>query len=502
MKRSAIALCIAVLGCGNAANEAPPAASASDAPSAAASTTAATPAPTAAASAEAAAPAAGSFGVVAEGGKDMKIYPLGDGAVVDTGAFIALLGDGPLVQDPEFTKTAIVDGATTSLSSGVRLEDYAGRAPDQLIGRESGDIEFGDRLVFARVNGVWTKQDLIRGNDRHVTTVTAWDDGRAIAAVEQGRDMRFTLVNSKGGVIVPAPGKPTAEQGEECPVRMDPGTFVRLAGLPSGHLFAIGSECKTNKAVAERWEPKKVRGDAAVLEGIAPGAHGYALAAASPEEAYALFGAGPDKTWLATWDGKAWKVEDAPFGAASGLFAAGDGSVWSYGVKGLFRHPKGGAWTKVDAPAGKITSAWAKDEKNVWVVTDEATLLHKGGPAGKSVKLPASADVASVLARDKRWLATPFCKSIYVMLATIGPKGGKVPESFAALSDVVRGAPELQKDVSYVVDDNGANLFVGAKAPSVEVAEKIVAAYKAKNPKATPMVYCHAPNVAGTLKVE
>jgi hypothetical protein len=346
------------------------------------------------------------------------------------------------------------------------------------------------------------KQSILRKGrqDRNVLTIPAWDDGPAIAAVSMGQDLRFTLVNSKPGVIVPAPGKPTAEQGEECPVRMT-NPYVRIAGLPSGHLFAVGIECKTNKAIAERWEPKKVRGEVTTVEGIDPDpdAKAWALAAASPDEAYAIFIA-PKKAWLATWDGKAWKAQAAPF--TESLFLAGDGTVWGYGSAGLFRHPKGGAWTKVDLPSGTPTSAWAKDENNVWVVMDKRTLLHKGGPPGHAVELPSTSQVSSVLQRDSRWLATPFCKSVYAMLATLGPSGGKAPESYAPLTDALRGAPDLVKGATYVVDDNGASLFVGAKAPSVEIGEKIIAAFQAKNPKAMPVLYCHEPRVVGTLKVE
>jgi hypothetical protein len=515
MKTFSVAVCFAIIGCGNGGREAPTTggdAPAATAPSASATTAEATAPST---NAEAAAPEAGGFRVIAEGDK-LRIYPLGDGAVLDADAFIALVGDGPLVQDPEFTKTAGGDPRDilghpvaelpATFSVAARLQHYRGRASGQLMGftpMQAGDGvgELWSPDVFARVNGVWVKQELLRPQteDREIKEITGWDDGRAIAVVGMNQDLRFSLVNSKPGVVVPAPGKPTAEQGEDCRVRMDPGWSVSVFGLPSGHLFAIGRECKTGKAIAERWEPKKVRGEATPIE--IDDAQTDALVAASPDEAYALFTSARKQQRLATWDGKAWKVEDDPFGAG-GLFVAGDGSVWGFGKKGLFHHPKGGAWTKVELPAGTPTSAWAKSDNDVWVVLDEKKLVRNGGPAAKAVKLPPASNVASVLARDKRWLATPFCKSVYAMLATIGPKGGKPPESHAGLTEAVHGAPELLKDVTFVVEDNGASLFVGAKAPSVEVGEKIIAAFKAKNPKTTPMLYCHEPKVVGTLKVD
>jgi hypothetical protein len=46
-----------------------------------------------------------------------------------------------------------------------------------------------------------------------------------------------------------------------------------------------------------------------------------------------------------------------------------------------------------------------------------------------------------------------------------------------------------------VVEDDGRNLFVGAKATNIEQAEAIVKAFAETNPKMTPRVFCHDPQV-------
>lgn len=470
---------------------APPAAPTGPATATAAAATAAQSA-TAAATAQGDPGKYGSFHAVAEGAA-IKIYPMGDAAVVDTGAFYALLGDGPLVQDPQLFRSSIDrGGGKIVMTATERFSRFFGSWPDQAWGeREDG--------LAHRVNDFWTKENPLRDNER-VLDIAPWGQKRAVAAIRMEQpDIRFTLVGSVSGGVIPAPGKPTAEQ-EGCAVRMDPDGGMKLGGLPSGHMFAIGKECKSGKFVAERWAPGKVRGEVDVIEGVS-GAP-FAVAAASPNEAYAIFDDG-STGHLATWDGKAWKAEKAPFGAGRSLWVSSDGVAWALGSQGLYQHPKGGAWTKVDIGAAKATSAWAKDAKTIWVVADDKTLLRSGPAAGAPLKLPSPAEVSTALTRDRRWPATAACKRTYVMIAAIG-SGDKPPTSYPALTDAVKGNAELTaKEIQYLVEDVGGTLWAGAKVPSMAVAEKLVAALKAKNDKSKPMVFCHEPMfVKGALKVE
>jgi hypothetical protein len=177
--------------------------------------------------------------------------------------------------------------------------------------------------------------------------------------------------------------------------------------------------------------------------------------------------------------------------------------AWAVGSEGLYQHSKGGPWAKVDIGAAKATSAWAKDAKTIWVVADSKTLLRSGPATGAPLELPSPTAVGEALTRDRRWLATAACKRTYVMIAPIG-SGDKAPASYPALTDAVKGNAELTaKEIQYLVEDVGGTLWAGAKVPSVAVADKLVAALKAKNDKAKPMVFCHEPMfVKGALKVE
>lgn len=433
----------------------------------------------------------GHFTVVARG-EAISLYPLAGSAIVDTGAFFAVLGDGPLEQDPQLFRASIEkEPGKIIMTPIVRYTAFWGSWPDQAW----ASAEHG---LMKRVNDIWTKQDFLRDGER-LLDMTPWDKKRMVAAIRMAEpDIRFTLVGSSSGGVIPAPGKPTPEQ-EGCAVRMDPEAPLKIGGLPTGHMFAVGKECKTGKIIAERWAPGKVRGEVEVIDGVS-GAP-IAVAAASGEEAYALFVDGTTAS-LATWDGQTWKGEKATFGAATRLWISADGTTWVLGEGKVHKRPKGGEWREITAGRSRITSAWARDEKTLWVVADGKVLLRSGPSAAAPIELPSASVVQQSLDRDRRWPATAACKRVYVLLAPLG--GDKAPTSFPALTEAVKGDPELgAKEIQYLVEDIGGALHAGAKLPSLPLADKLVAAFKAKNPKYKPMVFCHEPMfVKGALKVD
>lgn len=443
-----------------------------------------------------AAPSGEAFSVVAEGG-EMAIFPLGGAGVLKTDAFYALLGDGPIEQDPALLKTSFTsDSGAVTLTVAVAPDRFWGSWPKPVL------ATMGDRPgFFGRVNEIWTDLAPLRDGER-VLDVTAWGEGRAIAAIRMAEaDIRFTLVGSTGGIQVPGPGKPTAEQ-EGCNARFDPDAALVLAGTASGHLFAAGRECKSHKPLAGFWKPKSAV-DATVIAGLDSAPRAVAVAAAAEDLAAAVFDTSGG-TKIVEWDGEEWKAAPSPGGSVRQMFAAADGSLWMVSEKGLFRRTKGAPWSKVALPGdAKPTSAWARDASVVWVVADGKRLLRKGAASGPPLALPAASEVRPFLDREKRWPATRACKKVYVMLAAIGPKAEKPPASFPAVTDAVRGDAALTgPDVSYVVEEIAGNFWAGAKVPSFEVAEKLVAAFRAKNPRATTMTVCHEPLVKGPLKVE
>jgi len=433
---------------------------------------------------------------VAEGER-IEIFPVGGAGVVSTGAFYALLGDGPLEQDPAFMKTSLVtEAGGVNVTVAMQFDNFHGAWPKPVFA-----LSPGSSSVFGRVNELWTDQSPLRDGER-LLDVTAWGEGRAIAAIRMAEeDLRFQLVGSAGGVAVPGPGKATELQ-EGCATRFDPNGAFHFAGTPSGHLFAAGKECKTGKALAGFWEPKKTLQATGIDELVGAGATPRAAVAVSADEAYLVFD-GKDGTKIVTWTGQAWRSDLSPFGTVTQMFVAADGSTWAIGEKGLFTHPKGGSWKKVDLGEGVTpTSAWAKSEEVLWVVLDDKKLVRKGPAAGEVLKLPKATEVRAAVERDKRWPATRVCKKTYVMLTAIGPTGTPPPKSYAGLTDAVKDDAALTTDVDYLIEEVAGNQWVGARVPSLSVAEKLVVAFKAKNPKASPLVVCHEPLAKGALSVK
>jgi hypothetical protein len=493
-RASTIALGLLALTAGCEEKKPPPAATTAAAPPPAttgAATSAVSPASTAAPSTPPSGESAtnGIFHVVAQGHR-VVIYRLGDAGIVDTGAFYAVLGDGPVEQDPFLFRSTIErEGGKTVMTEVEPLSEFSGAWPGQAWAKRSDG-------TVKRTGDFWVKTDPLREGEL-LLDITPLDQKRALAAIRMDPpDIRFTLVGSSAGGVIAAPGKPTADQ-EGCAVRMDPVAGVKLAGLPSGHLFAFGLECKTYKVIAERWKPATVRGEVDVIEIEGARSLPQAVAVASPDEAYAFLNGGK----LATWDGKAWKTDKGPGGSATTAWVSGDGVAWVVTDAGLFKHPKGGSWTQVDAGGVKIQTAWAKDEKTIWAATEDGVLMRSGPPPSAVLKLPSTSDVQAALTRDRRFLATAACKRTFVMLTQIA--GDKAPTTYAPLTDAVKGNAELtSSDVQYLVEDVGGTLWVSAKVPSVAIAEKLVAAFTAKN-KAKPLVFCHEPLIVkGPLKVE
>jgi hypothetical protein len=487
------ALVFALAGCGDDAATPPPVDRDAAAPGGSAK---GAPSGAASATATAAVAVGEPFALVAEGSL-MEIFPLGSAGIVKTDAFYGLLGEGPLEQDPALLKTSFTTpSGGVNVSVAVTPDRFFGAWPRPVFAMLPNSSGF-----FARVNETWTDTSPLRDGER-MLDVTPWGDGRAIAAVRMAEaDIRFTLVGSAGGVAVPGPGKPTAEQ-EGCAVRFEPDGPFAFAGTPSGHLFAAGRECKSGKPLLGFWKPKGAV-EATVVPGLDAAATAKAIAATGEDDAVAAFDAAGG-AMLAQWDGKAWKVVPAPSGKVSSMFASADGALWILGEKGLFSRKKGGEWGRVVLPGDEFpTSAWAKSADVLWVVTESKQLWRKGTSSAPKLVLPAGSAVRAVLERDKRWLATRACKKLYVMLMTIGPASGKPPATFAGVSNAVKGDAALTgADVSYLIEETAGNFIAGAKVPSFELAEKLVAAFKAKNPAAAPVIYCHEPLVKGALKVE
>jgi hypothetical protein len=99
--------------------------------------------------------------------------------------------------------------------------------------------------------------------------------------------------------------------------------------------------------------------------------------------------------------------------------------------------------------------------------------------------------MSNMISSKRRWIATPVRDKVYAHLYTAGPSAGEVPKDFSSIKDIF--AQKDFADLTPVVEDDGASLYVGVPVPSLAVGKALLEAYRAKNPKGTPNLFCHEP---------
>jgi hypothetical protein len=507
-KRAAHALCLflpALAGCNEDALRPPPAASAQPLASAAA--------PAGSSSASHAISNA-AWTAIARSPDPFELHPLKGALLVDAAGFLAVLGDGPLRQSPAVMK-GLEKGA-----SGHLLGAYPDAA--WLVANDGAYRWTGDR---------WKSEDLARERET-VLAITAWDNKSAIAAIgAPGNDMRFALASGKPGAAVPVPAPadprvnaadhaepPTADEGEPCKVRMKPREVV-LAGLPSGELVAAGYTCEPvghGGAIVERWGSQQTQGTVEALPhgegGASPRVVGIVARSATEIVVYGGVGV-PPAPYLARFDGAAWTLDSAPFGAAvETLAASDDGTWWAASAGTVWRKPARAAWEQVPLPAGLVThAAWPRPGTNppeVWVAAREregkarAVLLRTvKGDAPDLVRLPPRNAMAGAIATSGHFFATAACDKAFAQLGLVAPRldaQGKVippPKEFPALKPLLEGDLAGYEPV---VEDAGGSYRIGVLFPRRDLARKLVAAYQDAFPQAPAAgVFCHDPVAMG-----
>jgi len=510
MKKLVSVALLGLVACGKTSSDPAPGASPS----------AAMPASSAAAAAPSASAAAppedtSAYSVVLEAPDGAWIVPMTGGAIATASRVLFLLGEGPLVQDPGFVRgikkseQPFVDGGMWPKAAWIETSDAEGKT--KLY------------KYFDSLGGRWEPQAILREGE------TLLDIGvigaNAVAAIAMpSKDIRFTLVGGKGGLI-PAPSAAAKPEGREaepgeaddfpaedtsgCKVKMAPEAPYLLAGTPTGEAFAVGHECKddgsTGAPVVERWEAKKVRGTVEPLPAPASGTLLIrGVLATSGTDAWVYGGAG-DAAYLAHWDGKAWALEKGAFEKEiTKMSAADDGTLYVAAKDGVFSRKAGGAFEAVVLPKSlsgfEATSVYARTASDVWIAGKSGGkgYLLRSAKVDKPAVMPSEKAVEDTLRSNVRWLATPLCNKVYAHLFSVGPSATPVPKEFPAAKKAFEG--KKFEGAKLVLEDDGRNLFVGAKVTSMEQAESIVKAFSEANPKMTPRIFCHDPQVKKDLE--
>jgi hypothetical protein len=345
----------------------------------------------------------------------------------------------------------------------------------------------------------------------------------AVAAIAMpSNDIRMFLVGGKGGVLPSpagvkkaepapaaegdAPAEPTepAEDDGHCKVKMSPKHSYFLTGTATGEAFAAGFECNDTgtigAAVVERWDAKKNRGTLEKLP--APSSATLSMGgvvAVSATDAY-VYGDASGSAYLAHWDGKAWMMAETPFKKKiMTMTSTDDGVVFVAAEDGFYSRKSGGAWELVALPKKlegfEPTSIYARNATDVWVSGKSGGkyVLLRSAKVEKSVTMPGVKDVQDTMRSNLRYIATPLCVKPYAHLFSVGPSATPVPKEFAAIKKAFEG--KKFEGAKLVLEDDGRNLFVGAKATSAEQAEAITKAFIEANPKMPARVFCHDPQV-------
>jgi hypothetical protein len=338
------------------------------------------------------------------------------------------------------------------------------------------------------------------------------------ASAPQTADAQAGTAAAKPDSAVEAPASQAddagAREGAKCKTQVhlpvSSGEPLRtLAALPTGEVFRVGYECREDARLVlavERWQPKQRKSVIDVLPEPplqTPGAP--LILARAPDDAYATV-LGATKAWLARLSGGSWKAEALPFTTPiTDAVLTHDGVVLLASGAMLYRQEKAGAaWAEIPVPeltSGTIARIHAPAKDEVWLAGVDgagSNLLLSTRPQPSVIEPPKAAQVAAMQQSNKRSPATAACDRIYVHLYTLGASGAKPPKAFPKISSAIGGDKALSK-LEFVVEDDGANTYLGAKAPSLALAQKLAKEIARVDPKVAAQIFCHEPKVKATV---
>lgn len=300
----------------------------------------------------------------------------------------------------------------------------------------------------------------------------------------------------------PPPAEPALAEAPagRCKQRLTVSGTEVLATLPGGQVFVAGYDCTVDKAqetshpAVERWDPARKKNSLDLLPGPSAPQPALAMLASSPERAFVVgLSSSP---YVAVLDGATWKADAAlPWTRAKQAAADATGRLWVVTDGGqLWQRDAAGAWAQVTLtdPSGGAAKAEAisTQGERVWVVTASHVFANLPAPASLAevgtieVNRPEKSDYWD-------FSATPLCATAYVKVGLVKQPTGDVDRNFPGLRDALRGKglPVME----YVHEDRGGQQYLGLRAPSVAVAERVVGLLKEADPRSGARVICNDP---------
>lgn len=218
---------------------------------------------------------------------------------------------------------------------------------------------------------------------------------------------------------------------------------------------------------------------------------GRVLAHAShPKGGAVLAGVRGETPFVARFVGGKWREVDVATGKPTAVAVASDGTIAvASGAKVHVRTPTGET-TSHDAPGDVVSLALLPGGKVV--ASTDKSVVATGGEAPLDV--PDKTTVWQVRGLYGQAPATRACKDLWVPLANLGPTHGYVPDELPWLEEDSLKQGDVGKS-TYVVEDDGVKMTVGAIVANIAAGEAIVSTIGKRAGIQGQPVLCHAPEV-------
>jgi hypothetical protein len=479
------------------------------------------------------------FHIVATG---VALFPTPGGLLLHNGGDVLAEVDGDTITaHPEYLGTYVPEPMSN-------LEVVGGQWPKHGLISVSRPEARSSYSVLYEKNGRGWRQLARTVPAEWYAGVQPWNNGRTLALVlSMGFGYRWEVVAGPRG-IVPKPSMlpPVPNERDFSMARV---RAVAFSALPSGELFALGSDDSPDATrwtfAVERWASGTQKGVIDVLPKAAENpfiAEPTGIFAASANDAY-VFGAlhqPRDETsfkseaagaYLAHFDGKGWAV--VPFASKSAItsLAVGENALWVVSDGSLYKQPLGKTnWETVPLPNEeqvraavinampylKLQSARLQLSQ---IYVDKQNVIWLGGHAGQSSAnvvlrnrpMPAVWNAPN----DSNWAhsvqqfqpyraADEWCTSrgsrIFVMLyaATKStPQDYDYPLTRAAL----KGHTEFQ-DVVFAETEELGHHYFGAFLEDLALARKLVALVEKGVKGSKPVALCRNPKKVRILGID